>query len=120
MKTLRYTVCPCCDRSMSPKALDQQAFGRFQVDIRACNGRKGFPHVAMDDLNSGERVQVRARLLGTIQAAVAEGVLTSEDLHVLVSSSRTNDRFEIVMPRAVGESVEPRVSEFIRAKAREE
>ena len=68
---------------MSPKALEHQAFGRFLVDIRACNGRKGFPHVAMDELSPGERMQVRARLLGTIQAAVQEGVLAKEDLVLL-------------------------------------
>jgi len=105
---------------MSPKALDQQAFGRFLVDIRACNGRKGFPHVAMDELSPGEKMQVRARLLGTIQAAVAEGVLTSEDLGELTSSFRTTGRSQIVMPRTVGEYVAPRVSEIIRARAREE
>jgi len=100
---------------MSPKALAQQAFGRFRVDIRACNGRKGFPHVAMDELNPGETTQVRARLLGTIQAAVAEGILTSEDLGVLARPSQI-----VTIPRAVSESVAPRVSEFIRARAREE
>jgi len=105
---------------MSPKALSQQAFGRFQVDIRACNGRKGFPHVATDELSPGEKVQVRARLLGTIQAAVDEGVLTTEDLDALVSSPRANDRSQIVMPRTVVEYVAPKVSEVIRAKAREE
>jgi len=115
MKTLRYTVCPCCDRSMSPKALDQQAFGQFRVDIRACNGRKGFPHVAMDELNPVEKEQVRARLLGTIQAAVSEGVLTSEDLGEFASSPMP------ATPRWVSESLSHlRVSESIRARAREE
>ena len=69
---------------MSPKALERQAFGRFQVDVRACNGRKGFPHVASDALEPGERAQVRDRLLGTILAAVREGVLTKDDLVALV------------------------------------
>jgi len=68
---------------MSPKALERQAYGRFQVDIRVCNGRKGFPHIATDGLDLNERAQVRARLLGTIQAAVKEGVLTEDDLVLL-------------------------------------
>jgi len=41
---------------------------------------------------------------------------------VLASSPRITDRSQIAlaMPRAVGESVAPRVSESIRARAREE
>jgi len=107
---------------MSPKALDQQAYGRFQVDIRACNGRKGFPHVATDALDQSERAQVRARLMGTIQAAVNEGVLTREDLGVLVGSPRPTERYQMPLPIApvVGESVRAKAGESIRARAREE
>jgi len=118
MKTLRYIVCPCCDQSMSPKALDQRAYGRFRVDIRACGGRKGFPHIATDELNHGERVQIRSRLLGTIQAAVNEGLLTSEDL-VVLTGPRT-ERYQMALPMAVGESTRAQAGESIRARVRED
>lgn len=121
MKTLRYTVCPCCDQSMSPKALEQRAFGRFRVDLRACNGRKGFPHIGTDELDQGEREQIRARLLGTIQAAINEGLLVSGDLEVLSGCAyRSTDRSQIVLPLSVGESIGTQAGESIRARAREE
>jgi len=120
MKTLRYTVCPCCDQSMSPKALEQRAFGRFRVDLRACNGRKGFPHIGTDELDQGEREQIRARLLGTIQAAVNEGLLVSGDLEVLSGRAPRSDRSQIALPLSVGESIGTQAGESIRARAREE
>jgi len=83
---------------MSPKALERQAYGRFQVDIRACNGRKGFPHVATDGLDPSERAQVRARLLGTIQAAVNEGVLTEDDLVLLAGAVPSVEPQQMPMP----------------------
>lgn len=61
------------------------------MDIRLCNGRKGFPHVATEDLTPDERAQVRARLLGTIQAAVKEGVLSENDLVVLAGAVPSSD-----------------------------
>jgi len=109
---------------MSPKALEQRAFGRFRVDLRACNGRKGFPHIGTDELDQGEREQIRARLLGTIQAAVNEGLLVSGDLEMLSGCVRS----QIVLPLFVGESIGTQAGESIgtqagesiRARAREE
>jgi len=71
---------------MPEKAWDRRSYGDFRVDVRLCNGRKGFPHVGTDELNPGERERVRARLVGTIQAAVKEGVLTEDDLVLLAGA----------------------------------
>jgi len=109
MKTLRYAVCPCCSRSMSPKALEHQEYGRFEVDVRVAGGRKGFPHVATEELNTGERELVRKRLLGTIQAAIEAGILTPADLGIRSPM--------VVTPRSVGESVSVKAIESVSVKA---
>ena len=43
-----------CDYSMSSDALSRRAVGRFRVDIRLCQGRKGLPHVAYEDMTIAE------------------------------------------------------------------
>jgi len=107
---------------MPEKAWDRRSYGDFRVDVRLCNGRKGFPHVGTDELDPGERERVRARLLGTIQAAVKEGVLSREDLGVLAGSPGVTDRYQMVMalPVSVGESIRVQAGESIRVRVREE
>jgi len=105
MKTLRHVVCPCCNHSMSLKALSGQPYGQFQVDIRLCQGRKGFPHVGTEALNQAEKGVVRARLLGAIQAALEEGVLTTDDLAPLVGGLKPVDHRQLTL--GLGERVRP-------------
>ena len=83
MRTLRYLSCPVCDYSMSSDALSRRAVGRFRVDIRLCQGRKGLPHVAYEDMTIAETELVRQRLLTSIRVAVQEGILTENDLRLL-------------------------------------
>jgi len=83
MKTLRYIPCPCCGHSQSASSFEQRPIGLFKVDVRLCQGRKGFPHVAFEDMNEGEVDLVRRRLLATLQSALTEGVISVEDLELL-------------------------------------
>ena len=59
MRTLRYLSCPVCDYSMSSDALSRRTVGRFRVDIRLCQGRKGLPHIAYEDMTTAETELVR-------------------------------------------------------------
>ncbi len=83
MRTLRYLSCPVCDYSMSSDSLSRRTVGRFRVDIRLCQGRKGLPHVAYEDMNTAETELVRQRLLTSVRAAVQEGIITENDLRLL-------------------------------------
>lgn len=122
MTTLRYLPCPCCGNTIPASSWDRRAFGNFKVDVRLCSGRKGFRHIGSDDLNDGERAKVSARLLGSIQAAMEEGILTREDLAILAGSPRPTERYQMPLPLApaVVESVIPRVSEYVRPRVSEE
>jgi len=69
---------------MSAQALSGRPLGQFHVDIRLCQGKKGFPHVGTESLTEDEAGIVRARLIGAVQAALKEGVLAEKDLAALV------------------------------------
>jgi len=83
MKTLRYIPCPCCGHSQSASSFEQRPVGRFKVDVRLCQGRKGFPSIGFVDMDEAEVALVRQRLLATLQSALTEGVISVEDLELL-------------------------------------
>jgi len=124
--TLRYITCPCCSHTMTASALNGRPAGKFEVDIRLCQGRKGFPHVATEVLSRDETDLVRSRLLSAVQAALHEAVLTREDLMALLGVPSSVNPAQIPLPVTdlvrpmVSESVQPNVSESIRARVREE
>lgn len=103
MKTLRYLSCPVCDYSMSQDALSKRKVGRFRADVRLCQGRKGLPHVAYDDLTASEKDIVRRRLLMAVQAALDEGIIAYEDLTYRAPRSEAS-REQLPMPMVVASS----------------
>jgi len=83
---------------MPEKAWDRRGYGDFRVDVRLCNGRKGFPHIGSDELDRGERERLRVRLLSTIQLALREGVLDEGDLAVLANVGPGSDHRQVPLP----------------------
>jgi len=106
MKTLRQLSCPVCDYSFTANALEGRALGRFRVDVRLCQGRKGLPHISYDELKPSESELIRQRLLAAVQASLAEGIITEQDLGLLAASSRVS-RGQIPMAIYVPESESP-------------
>jgi len=80
---------------MSAEALSSRPYGQFRADIRLCQGRKGFPHVGTESLNQIEMGIVRARLLGAVQAALGDGILTKDDLSPLVGGVNAEDHRQL-------------------------
>ena len=108
MRTLRYLSCPVCDYSMSVDALSKRMVGRFRADVRLCQGRKGLPHVAYDDLTRSERDLVRHRLLMALRTALTEGIITTEDLDFPPSSIEVfRDQIPMPLPMPVLGAVSP-------------
>ena len=97
MRTLRYLSCPVCDYSMSADALSRRMVGRYRVDIRLCQGRKGLPHVAFEDMSVPEMQLIRQRLLTAVRLALSEEVITKDDLRLLAPADDVA-RGQIPMP----------------------
>jgi len=84
MKTIRMLRCPVCDQSVTPRSLAQRTAARFKVDVRACGGRKGLPHVAWDDLTPNEQELLRLRLLSALNSALERDIITPADLESIM------------------------------------
>jgi hypothetical protein len=97
MKTIRMLRCPVCDQSVTQPSLAQRTAGRFKVDVRACGGRKGLPHIAWEDLAPDERELLRLRLLSALKGALERDIVTLTDIEFLVPAKVSTAQIPLSM-----------------------